>query len=129
MADASGRTAGGALTPERAPDYLEGLSAEVRACVLLDASGAVTAVDRGHETAAPRLRELPLELLGQARDAAAAAGLPEPAQVEVSTGAGIVYALRERGWTLAVVAGRFALSSLVLFDMRQVLAELEATGA
>jgi uncharacterized membrane protein len=46
--------------------------------------------------------------------------------VEVSTGAGIVYALRSGEWTLAVVAGRFALSSLVFFDMRQALQELAA---
>ncbi len=47
-------------------------------------------------------------------------------QVEVSTGAGIVYALRTDDWTLAVVAGRFALSSLVFFDMRRALEELAA---
>jgi len=40
--------------------------------------------------------------------------------------AGIVYALRSGEWTLAVVAGRFALSSLVFFDMRQALQELAA---
>lgn len=128
MADESGRT-GAALTPERAPDHIEGLSAEVRACLLLDERDALVAAGSAHEAAAPRLRELALELLEQAALAASATGLPEPAQVEVSTGDGIVYALRERGWTLAVVAGRFALSSLVLFDMRRVLLELEPAAA
>jgi hypothetical protein len=42
----------------------------------------------------------------------------------VSTGVGIVFGLRSGQWTVVVVAGRFALSSLVFFDMRQVLEEL-----
>ena len=44
--------------------------------------------------------------------------------MEVSTGAGIAYAMRTGEWTLVVVAGRFALSSLVFFDMRRALEEL-----
>jgi len=32
--------------------------------------------------------------------------------------------MRQGDWTLGVVAGRFALSSLVFFDMRRVLEEL-----
>ena len=36
----------------------------------------------------------------------------------------MVYALRQGDWTLAVVAGRFALSSLVFFDMRRVIEEI-----
>ena len=74
------------------------------------------AVDAGHEADGESLAELARELLERA----------ESRQVEVSTGAGIVYALRHDRWTLAVVAGRFALSSLVFFDMRRVLAELAA---
>ena len=51
------------------------------------------------------------------------AGAP---QVEVSTGTGVVYALRQGGWTLVAVTSRFALSSLVFFDMRKTLEELSA---
>ncbi len=69
------------------------------------------AADAQHESEGQALAELAGELLERA-------GAP---QVEVSTGAGIVYALRTGDWTLAVVAGRFALSSLVFFDMRRVL--------
>ena len=46
--------------------------------------------------------------------------------MEVSTGTGAVYALRTGGWALAAVAGRFALPSLVFFDMRKALEELGA---
>jgi len=87
----------------------------VRACVLLDRDGQLVAVDSGHEADGESLAELARELLGRAGTG----------QVEVSTGAGIVFALRGERWTLAVVAGRFALSSLVFFDMRCALEELE----
>jgi predicted regulator of Ras-like GTPase activity (Roadblock/LC7/MglB family) len=86
----------------------------VRACVLLEADGRLVAVDAGHEAEGDALAELARELLESAGTD----------QVEVSTGAGIVYVLRRGEWTLAVVAGRFALSSLVFFDMREALEEL-----
>ena len=73
-------------------------------------------MDGGHSDDGEALAELARELLDRA----------DTAQVEVSTGAGIVYALRTDSWTLAVVAGRFALSSLVFFDMRRALEELGA---
>jgi uncharacterized membrane protein len=72
------------------------------------------AVDSGHESEGEALAELARELFDRAGTT----------QVEVSTGAGIVYALRSGRWILAVVAGRFALSSLVFFDMRRALEEL-----
>ena len=86
----------------------------MRACVLLDADGRLVAADAHHEAEGEALAELVRDLLERA-------GTP---QVEVSTGVGMVYALRAGGWTLAVVAGRFALSSLVFFDMRRALEEL-----
>jgi uncharacterized membrane protein len=73
-------------------------------------------VDTAHESEGEALADLAQQLLERAATD----------QVEVSTGAGIVYALRSGEWTLAVVAGRFALSSLVFFDMRQALQELAA---
>ena len=73
-------------------------------------------MDAGHAESGDELAELARELLERA-------GTP---QVEISTGAGIVYAMRSQAWTLAVVAGRFALSSLVFFDMRRALEELGA---
>ena len=99
------------LTPDRAADFIEGLSTDLRACVLLDADGRLVAVDDAHEADGETLADLTRQLFERAGTS----------QVEVSTGAGIVYALRAGGWTLGVVAGRFALSSLVFFDMRRVL--------
>jgi hypothetical protein len=82
--------------------------------VLIDADGRLAAVDDANERDGEALADLTRRLLERAGTS----------QVEVSTGAGIVYALRKGGWTLGVVAGRFALSSLVFFDMRRVLEEL-----
>jgi predicted regulator of Ras-like GTPase activity (Roadblock/LC7/MglB family) len=96
------------------PDVIEGLSPDIRACVLLDADGRLVAADSSHEEDAEQLAELARGLLEQA-------GAP---QVEVSTGSGVVYALRAGDWSLAAVAGRFALSSLVFFDMRKALEDL-----
>lgn len=79
---------------------MEGLSDDIKACVLV-----------GPEGPSDRLGELTIELLEKA----------ESDQVEVSTGAAVVYALRREGRALGVVAGRFALSSLMFFDMRQTL--------
>jgi hypothetical protein len=88
----------------------------VRACALLHADGRLASVDAAHEAEGKALADLTAQLLERAG----------ADQVEVSTGAGMVYALRSGEWTLAVVAGRFALSSLVFFDMRQALEELNA---
>ena len=82
--------------------------------MLLDNDGRIAAVDAGHADGGEELGDLARELLERA----------DTTQIEVSTGAGIVYALRSETWTLAVVAGRFALSSLVFFDMRRTLEEL-----
>ena len=109
MADAT-------LTPERAADFIAGLSTDVKACVLLDADGRLAAVDADHEEDGEELAALAGKLLA----------LPGAPQVEVSTGTGAVYALRAGGWALAAVTGRFALSSLVFFDMRKALEELAA---
>jgi len=79
---------------------MEGLSEDITACVLVGPDGPED-----------RLGELTLELLDTAGTD----------QVEVSTGSAIVYALRREGRALGVVATRFALSSLVFFDMRKTL--------
>ena len=97
-------------------DFVEGLSSDVRACALLDSDGRLVSVDAAHEADGESLGTLAAQLLSCAGTR----------QVEVSTGTGIVYALRSGEWTLAVVTGRFALSSLVFFDMRQALEELAA---
>lgn len=73
----------------------------------------------------PHLRDLVANLFERA---GAAAGGPVD-QLEVSTTAGTVFALRRRRFSIAVVAGRLALSSLVMFDLRRVLTDLEVEAS
>ena len=104
------------LTPDAVPGHFEGLSPDIVACVLLDSGGRFVAADGEHADAGEHLGELGRRLLE----------LADTSQVEVSTGTGVVYALSQGEWTLVAVTGRFALSSLVFFDMRQTLEELAA---
>ena len=78
------------------------------------------------EDGADQVREAVADLFQHAAEAAA--GGPAPAQVEVVLPEGAIYALRDHGWTLAVVAGRFALSSLMFFDLRMVIRDLAGIG-
>jgi hypothetical protein len=113
------------LTPELALRYLDELSTDIRAAVLLDSAGRLAAASE--EAPGEQLRELALELLAEA-DAAAPFEGPV-AQVEASTAAGHVFAVRGDGWTILVVAGRFALPSLMFYDLRSVLSDLGARAA
>lgn len=114
--------AGPALTPALALDYLAELSTDIRAGVLLDGDGALAASWQGDDARGERVRELVVELLERAD---AAAGERDPlSQLEVSTGYGGVFCVREGAWTIAVVTGRYALSSLMFFDLRKLLEDL-----
>ena len=86
----------------------------------MSADGRTAAVSRPGEPG-DRLRELTQQLFERA-DAADAHVVT---QVEVSTGDGAVYAVRDERWTITVVTGRFALSSLMFYDLRSVLGDLE----
>jgi predicted regulator of Ras-like GTPase activity (Roadblock/LC7/MglB family) len=116
----------GTLTPERTAERLCELSADARAAVLLDAAGSpasVHGVAAGHAAELATLAHDLFEAVDRAhRDLAG--GPPE--QVEVQVDRGTVYASRTPRWTLAVVARRAALSSLMLMDLRAVLDELES---
>jgi hypothetical protein len=75
------------------------------------------------------LGEMAAQLVSHASSAAARDGRTA-AQIEVSTAAGMVFAVTEcppgasAPWTIAVVAKRFALASLLFMDLRHILAEL-----
>jgi predicted regulator of Ras-like GTPase activity (Roadblock/LC7/MglB family) len=120
------------LTPELALRYLDELSTDIRAAVLLDGTGRVAAAHAAEGDApAERLGELAGRLFEQADEAAAAAPAFEGpvAQLEVTTADGAVFAVRAEGWTIAVVAGRFALPSLMFYDLGAVLSDLGKRAA
>jgi hypothetical protein len=100
------------LTPPLALDYLRELSADIRAGVVLDPSGALLAG--------------PEELAGPARDLLAAAG--DAREVQVTTGTGAVFAARSDHHAVVVACGRFALTSLIRYDLKLVLADLGGSG-
>jgi predicted regulator of Ras-like GTPase activity (Roadblock/LC7/MglB family) len=120
------------LTPELALRYLDELSTDIRAAVLLDGAGRVAAVHPEGEAAPPdKLGELAAGLFEQAEMAAQGAhGFDgSVTQLEASGGEEIVFAVRAQGWTLAVVAGRYALPSLMFYDLNAVLSDLGKRAA
>jgi hypothetical protein len=113
------------LTPDAVPARVCALSADARAAVLLDAAGAPVSCSEPDPARAGELGELARELMDAVDDAPG-----DPVQdVEVQVPGGTVYASRTPSWTLAVVARRAALSSLMLWDLRAVLGELEGGPA
>jgi hypothetical protein len=115
----------GTLTPGRTAARLCKLSSDARAAVLLDAAGALAGSSDLDPERARVLGDLVRELF-ETVDRATRDWDAEPAeQVEVQVSGGAVFASRTPRWTLAVVARRGALASLMLYDLRAVLGELE----
>jgi hypothetical protein len=101
---------------EAAVARLREMSADLRGCALLDGSGEVLAA-----TGDPERWGAPAAELLEAADAAG----DEPAtHVHVGTEDGEAFALRHEGLAMVAVAERFALASLMVFDMRAVLRDL-----
>jgi hypothetical protein len=117
-------TVAAALTPELALDYLGELSTDIKASVVAASDGRTAAASKPGE-AGDRLRELTQQLFEHAD----AADERPVTQIEISTGDGGVYAVRDERWTVSVVTGRFALSSLMFYDLRSVLGDLEGKAA
>lgn len=112
--DPSGEAAEGALA------FLTEMSPDLRGGAILDAGGSVLAAagqpNRWREDAAALL------------DVADRAGDEPVEQVHIATEQGEVFALRHAGLTAVAVTERFALASLLFFDMRSVLRDLAAGG-
>jgi predicted regulator of Ras-like GTPase activity (Roadblock/LC7/MglB family) len=105
---------------EQALAYLTEMSPDLRGAAILDSGGAVLAAagdpDRWREDAAALL------------EAADRAGDEPVEQVHIATEQGEVFAVRGAGLVAVAVTERFALASLMLFDMRSVLRDLAAPG-
>src|SRR5918912_3228133 len=110
---------GPALTPDLALDYLGELSTDIQAAVVIDAKGDTAAVTGDDRERGEKMRTLALELLDAAAETADGVD-----QVEVVTSGGSVFAVRGDSWTVAVVAGRQPLASLMFYDLRNVVREL-----
>ncbi len=105
---------------ESALAYLTEMSPDLRGGAILDSTGSVLAAsdhaDRWSEDAQALL------------DVADRAGDEPVQQVHVATEQGEVFALRHDGLTAIAVTDRFALASLLFFDMRSVLRDLARGG-
>ena len=109
-----------ASTPAAALRELSERTADVRAAIALDQDGSLLAAEPARGDLGERLRELTLAVL---KGADAAEG-DAPAEIEIATHAGAVFVVRGEDSTLAAVAGRLTLSSLMRYDLRRALADL-----
>jgi hypothetical protein len=96
------------------------MSADLRGCAVLDASGRALAASGDPE----RWGEAGAELLA----AADAAGEQRASHIHVATEDGEAFAVRHEGLAMVAVAERFTLASLMIFDMRAVLRDLVKGG-
>lgn len=117
MADAPAAAVPSSESAEAALAFLTEMSPDLRGAAILGPAGKVLAAtgegpDRWGEDA---------EALFAAADAAEDVPVE---QVHVATEQGEVFAIRNEGLAAVSVTDRFALASLMLFDMRSVLREL-----
>jgi predicted regulator of Ras-like GTPase activity (Roadblock/LC7/MglB family) len=116
MADASAAALAPGDSAAAALAFLTEMSPDLRGAAILGADGSVLAASGDAE----RWREDAAALLALADRAD-----PEPAeQIHVATEQGEVFALRHEGFAAIAVTERFALASLMFFDMRSTLREL-----
>lgn len=120
MPDAPAATLAPGGSAEAALAFLTEMSPDLRGAAILAADGAVLAASGEPE----RWREDAAALFAVADGAEGEA----VEQVHVATEQGEVFALRHGGYAAVVVSERFALASLLFFDMRSTLREL-AKGA
>jgi predicted regulator of Ras-like GTPase activity (Roadblock/LC7/MglB family) len=116
MADAAATEVSFGDAAEAALAFLTEMSTDLRGAAVLDSAGAVLAASgergRWHEDAVALL------------EVADRAGGEPVEQVHVATEQGEVFALRHAGLTAVAVSERFALASLLFFDMRSALRDL-----
>jgi hypothetical protein len=101
---------------ETAVARLREMSADVRGCALIDADDGVLAATGDREPWGAAATEL--------LAAADGAGGEPASHVHVATEDGEAFAVRHEGLAMVAVAERFALTSLMMFDMRAVLRDL-----
>jgi hypothetical protein len=100
--------------------YLTEMSPDLRAGAILGPGGSVLAASDRPE----RWREDVATLL----EVADGAGGEPVGQAHIATEQGEVFAVRHAGLTAVAVTDRFALASLLFFDMRAVLRDLSEGG-
>lgn len=100
--------------------YLAEMSPDLRGAAILDSGGAVLATSGEDE----RWQEDVAELFSVADRA----GGERVEQIHIGTEQGEVFAVRHAGLAAVAVTDRFALASLLFFDMRSLLRDLASGG-
>jgi predicted regulator of Ras-like GTPase activity (Roadblock/LC7/MglB family) len=116
MPDGETREAVSGDAAELALAFLTEMSPDLRGAAILDSEGSVLAASSSPE----RWAEDALALLAVADQA----GEASVEQVHIATEQGEVFAVRGEGLHAVAVTERFALASVMLFDMRAVLRDL-----
>jgi len=121
MPDASTTTAPSSESAEAALAFLTEMSPDLRGAAVLGPDGGALAATTGE----PERWAEDAATLFAAADAAEETPVE---QVHIATEQGEVFAIRSEGLAAIAVTERFALASLMLFDLRSILREL-ARGA
>ncbi len=121
MADVSATATPSEDSAEAALAFLAEMSPDLRGAAILGPEGEVLAATG---EAPDRWREDATNLFATAD---AAEGVPVE-QVHIATEQGEVFAIRNEGLAAVAVTDRFALASLMLYDMRSALRELARSG-
>lgn len=106
---------------EAALAFLAEMSPDLRGAAILGSEGEVLAATEGESE---RWRDDAAALFAAAD---AAEGVPVE-QIHIATEQGEVFAIRSEGLAAVSVTDRFALASLLLYDMRSTLRELARGG-
>ena len=117
MADAFAATAPSSESAEAALAFLTEMSPDLRGAAILGPDGEALAATSGD----PERWAEDAATLFAAADAAEEAPVE---QVHIATEQGEVFAIRSEGFAAIAVTERFALASLILFDLRSILREL-----
>jgi len=120
MPDAAATEVAPGDAAEAALAFLTEMSPDLRGAAILDSAGTALAATGERE----RWQEDAAALFAVADRA----GEQPVEQLHVATEQGEVFALRHAGFAAVAVAERFALASLLLFDMRAALRDLAASG-
>jgi hypothetical protein len=105
-----------AIDAEVAVARLEAMSSDLRGCVVLDPEGDALAASGDLDLWASAAREM--------LEAADAAAGERTTYAHVGTEDGEAFAVRHEGYAIVAACGRFALASLMIFDLRAVLRDM-----
>jgi len=105
---------------EQALAFLAEMAPDLRGAAILDASGAVLAA-----TDEPRRWEEDVAALLAVADRAGGEAVE---QIHIATEQGEVFAIRNAGLAAVAVTERFALASVLFFDLRSILRDLAGGG-